>query len=194
MARAAKTDGRHQRSERSRREIVDALLKLIARGEMNPSAAQVAEEAGVGLRSVFRHFEEMDTLYRQMTAQIEDEVMPEVTASFVAKDWRGKLGEMVKRRARVFERIMPYRVAGAARRFQSEYLMQDYKRAVALEQAALRAILPKTVLNAGDTLAALDLVLSFESWRRLRQDQRLSPTRAEAAVRLAVERIVGGFG
>lgn len=191
MARAAKTDGRHQRSERSRRQIVDALLKLIARGEMNPGAAQVADEAGVGLRSVFRHFEEMDTLYREMTAQIEAEVMPEVMAPFIAKDWRGKLGEMVERRVRVFERIMPYRVAGAARRFQSDYLMQDYKRAVALEQAALKAILPKAIVKDGDTLAALDLVLSFESWRRLRQDQRLSPAKAEAAMRLAVERIAG---
>lgn len=191
MARAAKTDGRHQRSERSRRQIVDALLKLIARGEMNPGAAQVADEAGVGLRSVFRHFEEMDTLYREMTAQIEAEVMPEVMAPFAAKDWRGKLSEMVERRARVFERIMPYRVAGAARRFQSDYLMQDHKRAVALEQAALKAILPKAIVKDGDTLAALDLVLSFESWRRLRQDQRLSPAKAEAAMRLAVERIAG---
>lgn len=191
MARAAKTDGRHQRSERSRRQIVDALLKLIARGEMNPGAAQVADEAGVGLRSVFRHFEEMDTLYREMTAQIEAEVMPEVMAPFAAKDWRGKLSEMVERRARVFERIMPYRVAGAARRFQSDYLMQDHKRAVALEQAALKAILPKAILKDADTLAALDLVLSFESWRRLRQDQRLSPAKAEAAMRLAVQRIAG---
>lgn len=185
-------DGRRLRGERSRKQIVDAMLTLVGRGEMNPSAAQVAEEAGVGLRSVFRHFEEMDTLYREMTAQIEAEIMPMALRPFEAKHWRDKLDELVRRRAIIFERIMPFRVAGAARRFQSRFLMEDYMRALHMEQAALKAILPKTI--SSDMFAALDLLTSFESWRRLRQDQGLSPKKAEAAIRLAVDRLLQAEG
>ena len=61
-------DGRMLRGERSRQQIVDALFKLIRAGEMNPGAAQVADAANVSLRTVFRHFEEMDSLRMEMTA------------------------------------------------------------------------------------------------------------------------------
>lgn len=185
-------DGRRLRGERSRKQIVDAMLTLVRRGEMNPSAAQVASEAGVGLRSVFRHFEEMDTLYREMTAQIEAEIMPLALRPFEAKHWRARLDELIGRRAIIFERIMPYRVAGAARRFQSSFLMEDYTRALHMEQSALKAILPKTV--SAEVFAALDLLTSFESWRRLRQDQGLSPKKSEAAIRLAVNGLLKSEG
>jgi hypothetical protein len=35
------------------------------------------------------------------------------------------------------------------------------------------------------------MVTGFQSWQRLRHDQNLSPEDAEAAVRLAVERLLG---
>ena len=72
----AASDGRRQRSERSRKDIVAAMFKLIRAGEMNPGAAQVAEAAGVSLRTVFRHFDEMDILYREIAALMEAEVLP----------------------------------------------------------------------------------------------------------------------
>ena len=41
-----------------------------------PDAAEVAEKAGVSARTVFRHFEEMDSLYSEMTERLEAEIMP----------------------------------------------------------------------------------------------------------------------
>jgi len=186
------TDGRRLRSARSRDQIVEAMLSLIGDGEMNPSAAQVAERAGVGLRSVFRHFEEMDALYREMSARIEAEILPAATAPFVARDWRGQLGEMLKRRAVAYERMMPFRVAGAVRRFQSAYLMADFARAHAYESKSLREILPKSLLADAARVAALDCAIGFEAWRTLRQDQGLSRKKAEEAVRMAADRLIGG--
>ena len=37
------SDGRRQRSERSRTQIIDAMFSLIREGDMSPSAARVAE-------------------------------------------------------------------------------------------------------------------------------------------------------
>ena len=56
-------DGRRQRSDRSRRRIIEALFDLIGEGDMSPSAVNVAARAEVGLRTVFRHFEDMDSIY-----------------------------------------------------------------------------------------------------------------------------------
>ena len=53
-------DGRRQRSQRSREKILRAYWELMLAGDMSPSAAAIAEHAGVGLRSVFRHFEDLD--------------------------------------------------------------------------------------------------------------------------------------
>ena len=72
---AGDVDGRRRRSVRSRQRIVEALLGLIRDGEMHPSAAQVAQKAGVSLRTVFRHFEDMESLNREMGAIIEDEIL-----------------------------------------------------------------------------------------------------------------------
>jgi len=66
---AATEDGRRQRSDRSRRRIIEALFDLIGEGNMTPSAVGVAERANVGLRTVFRHFEDMDSIYDEMTAR-----------------------------------------------------------------------------------------------------------------------------
>ena len=58
-----KGDGRVQRSQRSRKGIVDALLVLMKAGNYIPTAQQVADEAGISIRTVFRHFSEMELLY-----------------------------------------------------------------------------------------------------------------------------------
>src|SRR3546814_10246722 len=63
----ADSDGRRARSRSSRRRIVAAMVELIEGGDLMPSAARVAEEAGVGLRTVFRseeHTSELQTLQR----------------------------------------------------------------------------------------------------------------------------------
>ena len=185
------TDGRRLRAVRSRDQIVDAMLALVGEGDMNPSAAQVAERAQVGLRSVFRHFEDMDALYREMRTRIEAEILPIISAPFEARDWRGQLDELLRRRAAMFDRLLPYRVAGSIRRFQSDYLMREQAQARAYEFAAVKTILPKSVLADAVCVAALEHATGFEAWRGLRQDQGLTRKRAEEAIRRLVEGLVG---
>ena len=69
-------DGRRERSRSNHAKIIAAGIDLLGKGEYAPSAARVAEVAGVGIRSVFRHFEDMDTLYRQLGAEVELKVWP----------------------------------------------------------------------------------------------------------------------
>ena len=69
-------DGRVRRGVRSREAIVAALMELVGRGVLQPTMQEIAERAGVGVRSVFRHFSEMETLYRAMDARLEAEARP----------------------------------------------------------------------------------------------------------------------
>ena len=66
----SKPDGRVLRSERSRQLIMDAMAALIREGNLVPTAQQVAERAEVGIRTVFRHFNDMESLFETMDVAI----------------------------------------------------------------------------------------------------------------------------
>ncbi|MCU0730983.1 MAG: TetR/AcrR family transcriptional regulator [Hyphomonas sp.] len=191
---AAKTDasdGRRQRSERSRAQIIEAMFALIREGEMSPSAARVAERAEVGLRTVFRHFEDMDSLYVEMAERIHGEVMPKVLAPFEAKEWRERFFEHLDRRIAIYEHVLPVRVSANLRRFQSRFLMEEYRRNLLMERSALMALLPEEISRDPVLFAAIETSASFQTWRRLRQDSDLSPEDARAVFRLVLERLIG---
>ena len=48
---------------RTRTAVVDALLTLNARGHLRPTARDIAAEAGVSLRSVYVHFDDLEALF-----------------------------------------------------------------------------------------------------------------------------------
>src|SRR3984893_10158990 len=96
---AEEADGRKHRSQKSQARIVNAMLQLVAQGNLAPSAEQIADIAKVGRRSVFRHFSDMDTLYREMSDSIAATMESLVQRPFDAADWYGQLLEIVERRA-----------------------------------------------------------------------------------------------
>ena len=183
----AAPDGRRARSQSSRAKIVKAMLDLVGGGEMSPSASQVADLAGVGLRSVYRHFSEIDELYREMTEAVELQVLPILMRPPQGATWQQRLFDIAARRALIFETIMPYRISANARRFDSAYLMEDYRRMLRLETEALAAHLPEEVQEDVAGARGLNVILSFSTWRLLRHDQNLSPEEARAVV----ERMLG---
>ena len=73
---ADEADGRRRRSAQSREAIVSAMFDLIGEGDQRPSAQRVADRAGVGIRTVFRHFDEMDRLYAEMNARLRAMIRP----------------------------------------------------------------------------------------------------------------------
>lgn len=167
-------DGRRARSRSSRSKIVEAMLHLVGNGDVAPSAARVADIAGVGLRTVFRHFDDMDALYREMSAVIEERVSPIIAQPLTGSNWKAKMFEIADRRAIVFETILPFRISANLKRFQSSYLMQDYQRLLKAEADGIEALLPENVKKDTVGMRGLNVILSFQTWRLLRHDQGLS--------------------
>lgn len=176
-------DGRKQRSQSSRARIIQALLQLVGNGVYAPSAAGVAEQAGVGLRTVFRQFDDMDSLYREMTDAITAKVLPIMLEPLAGEGWKQRLFSAAERRAQVFEMVMPYRISANLKRFQSDYLMQDYRRMLGLEKSMIESLLPDAVRADAIALHSINAVLSFQTWRLLRHDHELPVDDARAVIR-----------
>lgn len=175
-------DGRILRGERSRHSIVDALMELVGEGIVKPTVQQVADRAGVGLRSVFRHFNDFERLYAEMDERLSAEVAPALLREAPRGALRERALGLVATRVTVFERIAPYRRAGVVQRWRSPYLAARNRALVRALRTQILAWLPELASAPGERIDALDLWLSFEAWDRLRTDQGLSRERARAVV------------
>jgi AcrR family transcriptional regulator len=180
-------DGRHRRSAESRRRIVEAMLEMVREGDISPSADSVAARAGVGRRTVFRLFSDMEGIYREMQAIMRDKVAPVRALPLAGDTFHARLHALVDRRVRFFEEVMPVTVAAAIHRHRSPVLQADHVAIQAELRAILEAVLPAD--TAAELTEALDAVLSIDLWRRLRLEQRLEAAAATAVL----HRIVGGL-
>lgn len=187
MPRAVQSlDGRQRRGERSRAAIVQALFDLVGGGVLQPTAQQVAAAAGVGIRSVFRHFADMDSLFAEMDARLQAEAAPILRAGPVAGSVEKRARALTDRRIDFFERIAPYKRSATVQRWRSPFLRRQHGVLVRALRADLLRWLPELRRAPAELADALDLVLSFEAWDRLRSDQRLGRERAREVLLRAV--------
>jgi AcrR family transcriptional regulator len=193
-SRERHADGRRERSRNSRRKILQAMLELQLEGVVDPSAASVAERAGVGIRTVFRHFDDKESIYRELNRILVDLYGPELGKPYRSEDWRDQLFELVERRARVYEAIAPVRISASVLRFRSPALMENYSELLEGERSALEAILPPAVKRQRNRARAIALVSGFDTWRMLRQDEELSAKKTVAAIRELLEDVLSGVG
>lgn len=184
------SDGRVRRGERSREAIVAALMELVGRGVLQPTVQQVAECAGVGVRSVFRHFSEMETLYRAMDARLEAEARPLLAGAVRGGTLAERAAALARQRAAFFERIAPYKRSGNLVRWRSPFLQDRHLNMQRLLRTDLLHWFPELDGAPSAAIEALDLATSFESWERLRFDRQLGAKAATAVVEVTVRALL----
>ena len=189
-AAAATQDGRLLRSERSRAAIVQALFDLVGEGTLQPTAEQVAERAGVGIRTVFRHFSDMESLFSAMHDQLLEAALPLLTTRKPEGTLTHRAKTLVSARIALFERIAPYKRSANVLRWRSEFLRTEHRAMVRRLRADLNRWLPELASAPEDLVEAIDQAASFEACDRLRTEQRLGRPRAEAAMRRGVLSLV----
>ena len=187
----ADLDGRRRRGQDNKARIVAAMLDMVRDGELAPSAEQVAARADVGLRTVFRHFQDMDSLYGEMAVVIQGELADIMAQPFRSPTWRGRVLELIGRRATGFERIVPFQRASAVNRHRSKLLTARHDMVVTLSREIILRQLPAEVAADRSLVEALDLLLSIETWSRLRYEQALTPKMARETLERAVRRLIG---
>lgn len=170
-------DGRRLRSERSRQAIIDAMLALVKEGVLVPTAQQVSERAGVGIRSVFRHFSDMESLFATADMTIREQYQ----GLFSGGDRKGSLEERVlhavEQHALAYEAIGNYFLTTRAQMWHYPILREQYARAQRQLRADLDDWLPELQELPGDEREIVDAVASFDHWNRLREHQSLDKQR-----------------
>jgi AcrR family transcriptional regulator len=175
-------DGRRLRTQNSRRKISEGFIALVAEGVVTPTAEEVALRAGVGVRSVFRHFKDMETLYLELVAHSEQLTARLSTPVAEAADLQATLDQLVDERIHVYDNVMPFQIAAQAHQHESANLSLHGENFAAQQRATLLDALPRHLLKDKAVVEALNLALSFDTWRRLRREQRLSRPAARRVV------------
>jgi AcrR family transcriptional regulator len=176
-------DGRVRRGAQNRGRILDAVYELVGEGELQPTAEQVARRAGVGERTVFRHFEDMDTLHSELNSRLRREIQPILDETPITGTRDERVRGLVAKRVRLFESILPYHRSAVVQRPHSAFLQRLHADNVrALREDMVRALRPDLDADDGSLLDALELVASIEAWDRLRSEQRLGRDRAAREV------------
>jgi len=181
-------DGRAERGERTRDAVVNAMLDLIEEGDLQPTAPRIAERAGVALRTVFHHFEDLEALFavaaqRQMQRHLAR--MP-----FVPRDAppTERLNAFVASRSAALEAISPVR--------RSALLSEPFSRVIAGhlawirrrgQQEIERVFAPElhrlTPSARRDTIEGLTAAASWSTWEALRAHQGLSVAQARRVLK-----------
>lgn len=166
------------------------MMALVEEGHISPIAEQVAERAQVGLRSVFRHFNDMDSLFGEMAIRLARHYQAGL-APFASGEWRGQLVESIDRRIGIYEKVLPYKRAADAHRHTSAAIQNSHAETSQLMRARLRLLLPPALKEDPVAFETLDFLLSIDSWQRLRLEQQLSAEAARAVIERQVELLVG---
>jgi AcrR family transcriptional regulator len=192
---AVRIDGRLARSERSRRAVVDAMLDLLDSGDPSPTAARIAERAGVSLRSVFQHFENLETLLALAAERQFERLQPLLKPIDRSGTRAQRLEVFVARRSRLLEALAPVRRAALREEARSPTIagrLQHFRTLGRAEVERLFAPELATLPEAErrDVAAALGAAASFSMWDELRRHQHLTPARARRALYRVLDGLV----
>ena len=186
-------DGRTLRSRRTRASIVDANMVLMMEGNLRPTAAQVAERAGVSLRTLWSHFPDLEHLFAatgEKTLEVQYAHHSVIPA-----------GQPLEERVRAFCRqraMMLESIAGASRAAQlrlpfSAQLRRNRRRHnERLRTDIGQTFAPEIALAGADAeelVSALLVACTWPAWMGSRDDLGLSFDEAARVMERTVKAI-----
>jgi TetR/AcrR family transcriptional regulator, regulator of autoinduction and epiphytic fitness len=196
---AGQQDGRLTRAARTRAAVVEALLTLNDQGNLRPTARDIAAEAGVSLRSLYVHFDDLEALFVAASAR-HSERMAAQLPPLVAE---GPLAERLE--AFLSRRITLHEVGAGVRR--AALLQEPFSPALRQALVSGRKLMRSEVrrafgpeLDAADAdhvsrlLRGLDIASSSASWEALRTYQGLGVEEATDQVRDMMLAFLGSWG
>lgn len=187
-------DGRTARANRTRAAIVDACISLVDGGDFRPTAPRIAEEAGVSVRSVFQHYDDLESLFSAVAERAVERVSLLLVRVDPELDFDAKLEQFVRQRSQLFEAVSPIRRAAAIQ----EPLSDTIGRWLDLAAEYLRAEVIHTFGSDFDPadesaevrLHAVDSALGWANWDALRQRSKLDVATAASTVRFTVGQLL----
>ena len=186
-ASSAPRDGRAARAARTREAIVDACIAMVEEGDLRPTAPRVAERAGVSVRSVFQHFDDLPSLHLAVSRRIGERVSVLLVPPDTGLPLDRRLAAFVEQRAALLETITPYRRAAHVHGpFSPEIRTAVHEASRFLRDEVAATFAPELDGVAGgerrQVLAAVAAAASWAVWDSLRSEQGATPDQAAAAM------------
>jgi AcrR family transcriptional regulator len=184
-------DGRRRRSERTRLAIIDAYLELLRRNPVMPTAAQLADEAGCSVRSIFERFSDLNALSLATADYAIAKGQAEAAPRDVDGDRSTRIRSHVETRALACEKWLPlWRIIVGLDQPELRTRV-EFARLANVERMKLMYRFELSLLSEPDELLiALATLISFESWDQMRHSFGLSSEAAQAVWRSAIDRML----
>jgi len=186
-----KPDGRRLRSDRSCQLILESMIALIHEGNLQPTAQQVADHANVGIRSVFRHFEDMETIFKNVDKLVRKQISDLYTETSSSGDLRQRITFALERTVNIYETIGNMLLSGRSRYWNSPTVQKNY----ANHQCAMFKSLQKQLPEIDDLSVtkqqSIFAIISFDFWYQLRHHQEQTVEQSSAIVENLIIDILG---
>ena len=181
-------DGRHARSERSRDAVLAAVIDLFEQGVPKPTARQIAARAGVALRTLYRHFDDLDTLFAEAVDVYRRRLEPFLTPIDPSLPLTSRVEALAAQRRAVWESASPIHRAGRLVRHEQPFVAASMEQSRRRARTQVEQVFAEELAGAGsdpldtDLIEQLEAATSWTTWDMLRTEQGLDAASAERLV------------
>jgi TetR/AcrR family transcriptional regulator, regulator of autoinduction and epiphytic fitness len=190
------TDRRIERANRTRDSIVDALLALIEDGNFRPTAREIAARAGVSLRSLYVHFDDVEALFHAAATRHHMHLAEHRLEVRTSGPFEERLVSFVEARTALYEAGEKVRQAALLQEPFSPALHSILDHARRAGRAELDKVFGPELAGPGSARrrAALDVVTHPAAWQILRAQHDLGLEAAKATMCDMVRAVLGPDG
>jgi len=187
-----KADGRRQRSVNTQATIVDAMMILIKKGILEPTAQQVADEAGLGIRTVFRIVKDKETLFSRMDEKVREsnQMLYQASPSGSLKD---RIEGLMQIESKGYEDNIEFIKATLANKWKYKTLEENYKKNQLLLKKLMFTWLPEISQLDSNLQEFLTAINSPNFWIELRENQTLSVEKAKKIKEAEFKKVLGSL-
>ena len=173
-------DGRRLRSLTSQNIIVDAMIILVQRGILEPTAQQVADEAGIGIRTVFRQVQDKENLFSKMDEKVRTDLQEIFDrAARPQGNLEERIEGLIELEAEIFEKNLQFLRATLANKWKYNTLQKNYERNQRNIKSLLYTWIPELNNLSESKQVLLTSVNTAGYWIELRENLKLSVTEAK---------------
>ena len=161
-------DGRILRSQKSQSVILNALIKLINTGNYYPTAEEVAKESGIAIRTVFRQFDDMESLLIKVDEIINHKLINDEKEIKLNSPLIARLELIIEERLHYYNKYENIMIATITQLPKYKILQKKYPEYQRLLRKRTEDIIPEILTLKSNNQELLDATLSFGFYQRLK--------------------------
>ena len=161
-------DGRILRSQKSQSVIINALIKLINTGNYYPTAEEVAKESGIAIRTVFRQFDDMESLLIKVDEIINHKLINDEKEIKLNSPLIARLELIIEERLHYYNKYENIMIATITQLPKYKILQKKYPEYQRLLRKRTEDIIPEILTLKSNNQELLDATLSFGFYQRLK--------------------------